>query len=121
MTVLVVVGSWVVVQDAASASNVYDSRVMQRMTFSSTQRGKVRAVLKQSDREMAVIFRKYGINPNAKPVFEKLRKASSELKAVESREKRKMKKIMSAEQYKYYLALLQETAARVIKASRNKP
>jgi len=121
MTVLVVVGSWVVVQNAASASNVYDSRVMQRMKFSSNQRGKVRAVLKQSDREMAVIFRKYGINPNAKPVFEKLRQAGSELKAVESREKRKMKKIMSAEQYKFYLALLQDTAARVIKASRNKP
>ena len=43
------------------------------MKFSPDQRAKVRKIIAKSDREMAVIFRKYGINPNAKPVFEKLR------------------------------------------------
>lgn len=121
MTVLFAGGSWIAAPDAAFAGNIYDSQVMQRMKFSPGQRGKVRVVLNQSDQEMAAIFRKYGINPNAKPVFEKLREASNELQAVEAREKRKMKKIMSAEQYKFYRALLQETAARVIKATRKKP
>ena len=70
---------------------------------------------------MTAIFRKYGINPNAKPVFEKLRRAGSELQAVEAREKRSMKKILSAGQYKTYLNLLERTAAQVIKATRTKP
>ena len=88
----------------ARAGNIYDT-----------------PVLKRSDRELAVIFRKYGINPNAKPEFAKLRRASGELQAVEGREKRKMKAIMSRDQYRAYLDLLQETAARVIKATRTRP
>ena len=78
-------------------------------------------IIRQSDKEMAVVFRKHGINPNAKPDFDKLQRASTELQAIESREKKKMKKILSANQYKTYLALLQATAARVIKATRTKP
>lgn len=106
---------------AVWASNIYDARIMQRMKFSGAQRTQVRRIIRQSDKEMAVVFRKYGINPNAKPVFEKLQRASTELQAIESREKKKMKKILSANQYKTYLALLQATAARVIKATRTKP
>lgn len=79
--------SWIVAPDTAFAGNIYDSQIMQRVKFNSGQRNQVRVVLKQSDREMASIFRKYGINPNAKPVFKKLRGASSELEAVEAREK----------------------------------
>ena len=51
----------------ALAGNIYDSQVLQRIKFAPALRRKVRAVLRQSDREMAAIFRKYGINPNAKP------------------------------------------------------
>jgi len=102
-------------------SNIYDTKILQRMKFSSGQRAKVRKIIAQSDREMAVIFRKYGINPNAKPVFEKLQRAANELQAVETREKRSMKKILSADQYKTYLDLLQRTSAQVIKATRTKP
>jgi hypothetical protein len=102
----------------AAAANIYDSQVMERMTFTSGQRSKVRAVLQQSEREIGAIFRKYSIDPNAKPNFDKLKAASTELQAVEAREKRKMKEILTAEQYKAYFKLLQETAARVIKATR---
>lgn len=103
------------------ASNIYDARILQRMKFTGDQRAKVSRIIRQSDKEMAVVFRKYGINPNAKPVFEKLQRASSELQAIEAREKRKMKKILSADQYKTYVGLLQATAARVVKATRTKP
>jgi len=105
----------------ASAANIYDARILQRMKFTAVQRPKVRRIIRQSDKEIAVVFRKYRINPNAKPVFEKLQRASSELQAIESREKRQMKKILSSDQYKTYLGLLQAAAARVIKATRTKP
>jgi hypothetical protein len=104
-----------------SAANIYDAQIMERMKFSGNQRAKVRAIIRQSDKEMAVVFRKHGINPNAKPEFDKLQKASNELQAIEAKEKRQMKKILSADQYKIYLRLLQDTAARVIKATREKP
>jgi hypothetical protein len=103
------------------ASNIYDARILQRMKFSPNQRVKVKRIIRQSDREIAVVFRKHGINPRAKPEFDKLQRASSELQAIEAKEKRAMKKILSADQYKTYLGLLQATAARVIKATRTKP
>lgn len=103
------------------AGNIYDSNILQRIKFTSSQRSKVSAVLRRSDKEMSAVFRKYGINPNAKPEFEKLRQAGGELKAVQSRQKREMKQIMSAEQYQRYLEILEQTAARVIKATRKKP
>ncbi|NNE24412.1 MAG: hypothetical protein HKN11_17565 [Rhizobiales bacterium] len=105
----------------ARAGNIYDTPVLKRIKLDPGQRARVRKVLKRSDRELAVIFRKYGINPNAKPEFAKLRRASSELQAVETREKRKMKAIMSRDQYRAYLDLLQQTAARIIKATRTRP
>lgn len=119
--VLIAMAVWLAPVQTALASNIYDTQVLKRIKLAPGQRTKVRSVLKRSDREMAAIFRKYGINPNAKPVFAKLRKASGELQAVESREKRQMKAIMSRDQYRAYLDLLQETAAKVIKASRTKP
>ncbi|MGB5214722.1 MAG: hypothetical protein WBN88_13885 [Anderseniella sp.] len=111
---------WLTMPNVA-LSNIYDTKILQRMKFSPDQRAKVRKIIAKSDREMAVIFRKYGINPNAKPVFEKLQRAGNELQAVEAREKRAMKKILSADQYKRYLDLLQRTSAQVIKATRTKP
>ena len=103
------------------AANIYDAQVLQRMKFSGDLRSKVRAIIRQSDKEMSVVFRKHGINPNAQPEFDKLQKAASELQAIEAKEKRQMKKILSADQYRTYLRLLQDTAARVIKATRERP
>ncbi len=107
--------------NASLAADIYDSQILQRMSFSGSQHAKVRAILSESDREMAAIFRKYGIDPNAKPEFDKLQSASGELQAMESREKRAMKEILTKQQYKTYLQLLQETSARVIKATRTDP
>ena len=121
MAALVVLTTYGMSANNASASNIYDARILQRMKFTGGQRAKVKRIIRKSDKEIAVVFRKYGINPNAKPVFEKLQRASSELQAIESREKRKMKKILSSDQYKTYLGLLEATAARVIKATRTKP
>lgn len=103
------------------AASIYDAQILQRMKFSGDQRLKVSAIIQQSDKEIAVVFRKHRINPNAKPEFDKLQKAASELQAIEAKEKRAMKKILSDDQYATYLQLLQATAARVIKATRSRP
>jgi len=121
MVAVVVLGALAMLPSNAWASDIYDARVLQRTKFTGDQRTKVRRIIRQSDKEIAVVFRKHGINPNAKPEFEKLQRASSELQAIESKEKRQMKKVLSADQYKAYLGLLQATAARVIKATRTKP
>lgn len=111
----------VVAPSTIAAGTIYDSNILERIKFSSAQREKVRAVLRESDRELLVVFRKHGIDPNAQPEFDKLRAASSELQAVRSRQKREMKKIMTPEQYETYLAILEQTAARVVKATRKNP
>jgi len=100
------------------AGSIYDSNILERIKFEPAQRAKVRAALRISGREVHAIFRKHGIDPNAKPDFEKLQAAASELQAMEAREKQRMEKIMTPEQYKLYLRLLQETASRIIKAAR---
>ena len=100
---------------------IYDSQVLKQIEFSEEQERTIKAILQRSDREMLVIFAKYGIDPRAKPDFDKLREARYELQALETREKRQMKQVMTRAQFKYYLGLLQQTAARVIKATRNRP
>lgn len=106
---------------AASAQTIYDSQVLERMEFSPAQRAQVEKIIEESDKLMAEIFQRYGIDPEAKPDFDKLYEARHELQDLEANEKRKMKAILSRQQFKYYMGLLQQTAANVIRATRNKP
>ena len=100
------------------AANVYDTRILERMKFSKDQRAKVMRIIRQSDKDLSVVFEKHDIDPEDKPVLRKLIRASKELKAIETREKREMKEILNEKQYKEYLALLWETASNVINATR---
>ena len=102
-----------VVPESAEAGTIYDSNVVSRLKLKGAQRSKAKAIVRKSDKEMKQVFRKYKINPRAKPDFDKLSAASGELQAIESREKAAMKKILSPEQYQAYRAILNETAARV--------
>ncbi|MGI9483022.1 MAG: hypothetical protein ACR2OR_11765 [Hyphomicrobiales bacterium] len=102
----------------ALAGNIYDSNVENRIRMSSSQRSKVKKIVRQSDREMRKVFKKYGINPNRRPEFAKLQKAARELQAIENREKAQMSKVLNADQYKQYKAILNETAARVRAAAK---
>lgn len=118
-TALVAMSLAMVPLATARADTIYDSHIVEQMTFSPAQLPKVRAILSQTRQTMLAIFNKYGIDPYAKPDFDKLMEASNELQAVQANEKHEMKAILSKDQYKYYLQLLQVTAARVIKATRN--
>ena len=103
------------------AANIYDAQVLERIKLTHHQRVKVSRIIEQSDDDIAVVFQKYRIDPNATPEFDKLQRAAGELQGIEIKEKRQMKKVLSADQYKTYLSLIQETATRVMKATRRKP
>lgn len=102
-----------VVPDAVNAGSIYDSNVENRLKMNSKQRNQVKKIVRQSDREMRKVFKKYGINPNRRPEFDKLQMAARELQGIENREKAQMKKVLNADQYKQYRRILDETAARV--------
>lgn len=103
--------------ERASAASIYDAQVLRYLKLQSTQRAKVRKIIRKSDAEMARVFRKYKINPNAKPDFDKLVAASSELTAIERRERKEMKKVLTKDQLKQYDELINITRIRVRKAA----
>ena len=63
MAALVVLTAYAMSAHNVSAANIYDARILQRMKFTGSQRAKVKRIIRQSDKEIAVVFRKYGINP----------------------------------------------------------
>jgi hypothetical protein len=104
---------------AGTEGTIYDPQLLSRMQFSAAQLAKIKPVLDRSEANMVKVFAKHRIDPRAKPDFDKLRAASSELQAIEAWEKKQMKQILSKEQYADYLEILQATAAQVIKATRD--
>lgn len=104
---------------AGTEGTVYDPQILVRMKFSGKQLATVKKILDQSEARIVKVFVKYKINPRAKPVFDQLRAASTELQAIESWEKKAMKRVLSSSQYADYLEIQQATTAAVIKATRN--
>ena len=100
---------------------IYDSQVLERMEFSDSQRVVVEQIMQESAAVMAQIFERYGIDPHAKPDFDKLMAARHDLQELEAQQKRRMKAVLSRHQFKYYLGLLQITASNVVRATRDKP
>ncbi|MGI9371683.1 MAG: hypothetical protein ACR2OJ_04245 [Hyphomicrobiales bacterium] len=102
---------------AYAGSTIYDAQVLRHIKLSGDQRSKVKKIVSKSDAEMAQVFRKHKIDPNAKPDFDKLFAASSDLRAIEKRERKAMKKVLDDKQMKQYKKLMNYTAARVRKAA----
>ena len=119
MLVSVLLGAAIPAHAASTDGTIYDPKILSRMQFSLAQRSKVKAILDKSEVSMVKVFAKYRIDPRAKPNFDKLRAASTELQAIEAWEKKQMKQVLSKEQYADYLEILQATAAAVIKATRD--
>jgi len=102
----------------AHADSIYDAKVAQKLSdLTDDQKAKVNAITKQTAAEMNAVFKKYGIDPNAKPDFDKLQKAGDELQAVGRREKAQMTPILSKAQMKQYNKIIADTGARVRKAA----
>jgi hypothetical protein len=102
----------------ASADSIYDAKVEQKLKLDGDQKAKVSGIVKQSNADMNAVFKKYGIDPNATPNFDKLTKASDELQAIGRRERAQMKEILSKAQLKQYDKIIADTGARVRKAAK---
>ena len=101
----------------ANANSIYDAKIEERLKLDPGQMPKVEAIVKQSQAERDVVFRKYGIDPNAKPDLDLLTKASDELKAIGYQERKQLKEILSKAQLKQYDKIISQTSARVGKAA----
>ena len=104
---------------ASTDGTVYDPQILKRIKFTSEQLPKVKQVLDKSEEGIIRVFGKYRIDPRAKPNFDRLRAASTELQAIESWEKGQMKRLLTKDQFADYLEIQQATTAAVIKATRD--
>ena len=101
----------------ANANSIYDAKIEERLKLDPGQMPKVEAIVKQSQAERDVVFRKYGIDPNAKPDLDLLTKASDELKVIGNQERKQLKEVLSKAQLKQYDKIISQTSARVGKAA----
>jgi hypothetical protein len=97
-------------------ASIYDSNVIQHLQLSGSQKREMQKVISESRIRRDRIFRKYGIDPNAKPEMALLQRASNELLANATRERSAAKKILSPEQLRKYDAVIKETRERVMAA-----
>jgi hypothetical protein len=100
----------------ASAS-VYDSDVVGRLKLTGKQRAEVQRIIARSRSQRALLFRRNGINPNAKPQIFKLQRISSELHAIQAKQRSALSLILSHEQLRQYDAVIAETRSRVMRAA----
>jgi hypothetical protein len=101
----------------AVADSIYDSKVQQRLDLTSAQRPEVSRILAESKRQAMVVFQKFGIDPNGRPIFDQLFAASNELMAIERQERQAMKQVLSPEQLAHYDQIINDTRIRVRKAA----
>jgi hypothetical protein len=112
------ISAWAMpVAPAQAGANIYDAQVLKHLKLANGQRSKARRIVRKSDSNMMKVFRKYKINPRAKPDFDKLVAASSALQTIERTERNEMKKILNAVQLKHYDQLIDITRIRVRKAA----
>jgi hypothetical protein len=104
------------IHSSVANASIYDSNVIQHLQLSGDQKQEMQKVISASRIRRNKIFRKHGINPNAKPEMSLLQRASSELMANAARERDAVKKILSSQQLRVYDAVIKETRERVMAA-----
>ncbi|MGE0210244.1 MAG: hypothetical protein AB7S41_00950 [Parvibaculaceae bacterium] len=97
--------------------SLYDAQVDTKLELTSAQRPKVNTILATGNKEFRAILAKYKIDINARPNFEKLRKASDELIAHRRKQRSAMAKVLTPEQLDQYDDLIEAAGARVRKAA----
>jgi hypothetical protein len=101
--------------DIARAS-IYDSNVIQHLELTGSQKAAMQKVISESRARRNRIFRKYGIDPDAKPEMSLLQKASSELMANAARERDAAREILNSKQLRMYDQVIKETRQRVMQS-----
>jgi hypothetical protein len=99
--------------ELANAS-MYDANVIERLQLTGTQKQEMQQVIAVSRAERDRIFKKYGIDPNARPQKSLLQRASSELMANAARERTAAKKILTRKQMYRYDTIIAEIRSRII-------
>jgi hypothetical protein len=95
-------------------ASIYEADVIQRLQLAGTQKREMQTVIAASRARQNRIFKKYGIDPDAKPDMQKLQRASSELSANAARERAAAKKILDSKQLRVYDALIREIRQRIM-------
>jgi hypothetical protein len=95
-------------------ASIYDANVIERLQLTGTQKQEMQKVIADSRSERNRIFKKYGIDANAKPQKSLLQRASSELIANAARERAASKKILTRKQMYKYDAIIAEIRQRII-------
>lgn len=98
-------------------ASIYDSDVVGRLELTGKQRSQVQKIIARSRSRRALLFRKNGIDPNAKPEIFKLQRISSELRAILAQQRVALSSILSPEQLQQYDAVIAETRSRVMRAA----
>lgn len=104
---------------ASAGHSVYFAHITGHLSLKSGQRRAVNKIMNKSEREVLAAFRKFDIDPRAKPDFNKLMQARHVLQSIERSEREQLKQILSREQMKIYDKIIAQTHARVIKGTRN--
>jgi hypothetical protein len=98
-------------------ASVYDANIVSALKLKGSQRAKVQRIVAQSRSQRSRVFRRYGINPNARPDIGKLQRASSELIAIGNRERAALSRVLDPTQLRAYDTLMSQVRARVIRAA----
>lgn len=99
--------------------SIYFTDIISRLNLTQEQRPEVVRITERSEQDTLDAFARNGIDPDARPDFDKLFAARQELQAIERRERQQLKAILTKEQLKVYDKIMQQVRARVIKATRS--
>jgi hypothetical protein len=102
------------IHSSVANASIYDSNVIQQLQLSAAQKKEMQKVVSESRIRRNRIFKKHGINPDAKPEMSLLQRASSELMANAARERDAVKKILNPQQLQIYDAVIKETRERIM-------
>jgi len=95
---------------------VFDAKIMQNLKMNGQTRAKVSRIVSTSAAELQSVLNKYKINPRGKLDFDTMMKASSELEAVQRKEREALRNVLSPEQFQQYEIITSQTSRRVRRA-----
>jgi Spy/CpxP family protein refolding chaperone len=98
---------------AEAQQSIYDPRLEQRLEVTAQQRPQVHRIIQEHKRMSMAVFRKYGIDPYGRPIFNQLVDASDELMAIARQERQMLREILTPEQLAQYDRIIDDTRIRV--------
>ena len=99
------------------SASVYDANVIAALKLTGSQRSQAQKIVSQSRAQRNRVFKKYGINPNARPNISKLQRASSELLAIQARERAALSRFLNPTQMRGYDGVQSQIRSRVMRAA----